>query len=66
MSKRGRGNGSSIYLGKAIAVPPGVFIGRPGPTIFGKSHQADTATGIVIDFTGNFVIDLTALQIILD
>lgn len=65
MSRR-QGNGSSIYLGRPIAAPPGVFIGRPGPTIFGQSHQADTAAGLVLDFTDDFEIDFAALQITLD
>ncbi len=64
MSKRG--NGSSIYLGRPIAKPPGVFIGMPGHTIFGKSHEVDTAEGLIFDFSQNFVLDLTALQVTLD
>jgi len=64
MSRR-QGNGSSIYLGKPIATPPGVFIGRPGPTILGSSHQAKTSAGLIADFSGNFIVDLSTMNVIL-
>lgn len=59
------GRGSAIYLGKPIAVPPGVCIGLPGPTFFGSGPDVVTAEGLVVDLT-NITLDLTALQVTLD
>jgi hypothetical protein len=64
VSRRGRGNGSSIYLGKPVAVPPGVFIGFPGPTIFFSGPGVVTAQGLTVNFS-SVTLDVTNLSVIL-
>jgi hypothetical protein len=47
-----------------IGIPgEGVFIGTPGPTIYGRGSGAVDAGSMFIDFTGDFQIDHTTLDV---
>ncbi len=72
MARRGNSR-SSIYISTnplnnvPIGVPgQGVAIGRLGVLIFGRGPDAVTASGMVIDLSDGFQIDMTDQQIVMD
>lgn len=47
-----------------IGIPgQSIFIGCPGPTIYGRGSGAIDAGGLIIDLGNAFVVDLTNLNI---
>lgn len=60
MTQKGRG----IFLGKPVATPTGLMIGKPGLWIFQKGGQF--VNEMTIDFTGGFTLDLTSLSLVFE
>ena len=65
--------GGSIFISTnpqnnvPIGLPgQGVFIGCPGPTIYGRGPGAIDAGGLIMDMTGPTIIDMTTMQINLE
>ncbi len=57
--------GKGIFLGKPVATPTGLMIGKPGLWIFAKGGQS-SFTSLVIDFTGGLTLDLTSMSIVFE
>ena len=50
-----------------IGIPgQSIFIGSPGPTIYGLGPGAIDAGGLIVDMSQNFIVYLTTMQVQLE